>query len=361
MFAVLGLLPTLLAEIIQPQYMLAVNEVYMQTFFSVTKFTRRLDLLGCTYGQPSVKHRPSWVPDLTTTPDRQFIPSEGSCSSGCSSSDAYFVEPGQLHVKGTHQGEVCAVSAVLEKSVGSTYPVFRKLVLEFFPDSTSDDIFDTYAWLITFGDLRERWWDYDYYPTLEEAREILNPACDTETPHIPDRYAPWYGELSIGQQQARYFVTDQGNVGIGPPAIQAGDRVCLLLGSRFPTTLRPMLLHSASEQYQVLGASYVHGLMEGQALLGPLPKHWTMIVESFYPIDFAFRNTETKEITVIDPRLVALPEEWERVEVEDETHSNYALRHYRHRHTAEVLDSDPRLLPDALRARGVKLETIILI
>jgi hypothetical protein len=102
-------------------------------------------------------------------------------------------------------------------------------------------------------------------------------------------------------------------------------------------------------------------LRTDKVLLGPLPKPWTMVVEDFYPIEFALYNSEPEEIIIDDPRLGALPEEWEEVEIEDETHSDHALRHYMHRDLGAVIDSDPRMLPDTLRPRGVKLETIVLV
>jgi hypothetical protein len=188
---------------------------------------------------------------------------------------------------------------------------------------------------------------------------MVEAACDKKEPNISTRYEEWFEDLSNGQQSARFFVTDQGHVSFGPPAVEVKDKVYVSLGCHVPIVLRPMLIHGAPEQHQVMGLSYIHGLMEGQGLLGPLPKPWTMVVEEFQPIEVAFYNSETEDITIDDPRLGALPEEWEEVEIEDETQSLHALRHYRHRDLGEVIDPDPRKLPDALRARGVKLKTVI--
>ncbi|KAK7965287.1 HET-domain-containing protein [Apiospora saccharicola] len=47
-----------------------------------------------------------------------------------------------------------------------------------------------------------------------------------------------YGELGLCRR--RFFVTDQGHMGIGPPALKTGDEVCVLLGGEAPFVLRPV-------------------------------------------------------------------------------------------------------------------------
>jgi hypothetical protein len=62
-----------------------------------------------------------------------------------------------------------------------------------------------------------------------------------------------------------------------------------------------------------------------------------------------------------DPRLEALPSEWEEVDKEDEARLRFHVQHHRNKVTGEIINSDPRLLPEALGVRGVQLDTFVMI
>lgn len=47
-----------------------------------------------------------------------------------------------------------------------------------------------------------------------------------------------YAELALSRR--RFFVTGQGHMGVGPPALMAGDEICVLLGGEAPFALRPV-------------------------------------------------------------------------------------------------------------------------
>lgn len=59
----------------------------------------------------------------------------------------------------------------------------------------------------------------------------------------------------------KFFTTTGGLIGLGPRSMQSGDRICILSGGRVPYVLRKEGTH-----HRLVGESYVHGLMEGQAL-----------------------------------------------------------------------------------------------
>lgn len=59
----------------------------------------------------------------------------------------------------------------------------------------------------------------------------------------------------------RLFSTSYGHVGIGPRAMQIGDRVCILFGHSNPVILRPQ-----GVKYQFMGEAYAHDLMDGQGV-----------------------------------------------------------------------------------------------
>jgi hypothetical protein len=61
----------------------------------------------------------------------------------------------------------------------------------------------------------------------------------------------------------RYFSTKNGRVGLGPADIEPGDLVCVFLSGPTPYIIRQSQRNS---NYKFLGESYVHGLMNSEAL-----------------------------------------------------------------------------------------------
>jgi hypothetical protein len=59
----------------------------------------------------------------------------------------------------------------------------------------------------------------------------------------------------------RFFVTKKGYYGVGPEATSAGDKVCILFGTIAPFVVRPV-----NHQFVLLGESYLHGFMDGEAI-----------------------------------------------------------------------------------------------
>lgn len=115
-----------------------------------------------------------------------------------------------------------------------------------------------------------------------------------------------------------------------------------------------------SGKCKVIGICYVHGLSDASCLLGPLSKPWKVGVEwdSLALPVYHFINSSTNEKTIEDPRLEPLPEEWRRIDAERGRDDPMAVQKFKSRNTNEVIDSDPRLLPEALKARGVPLVTL---
>jgi hypothetical protein len=56
-----------------------------------------------------------------------------------------------------------------------------------------------------------------------------------------------------------FFVSRLGRIGWVPFRTQAGDHVCVMHGMRIP-----LILRAHGNQWEVIGACYVHGLMDGE-------------------------------------------------------------------------------------------------
>lgn len=98
-------------------------------------------------------------------------------------------------------------------------------------------------------------------------------------------------------------------------------------------------------------------------ILGPLPSHWNAIIRGDAlgrPLH-RYLDLTTYEQTAEDPRLGALPPEWERVPYERSPDDPALFEVFKNRVTGETINSDPRLSSDALRERGLKLQTFQLV
>jgi hypothetical protein len=78
----------------------------------------------------------------------------------------------------------------------------------------------------------------------------------TELPHL----ALVQKSLAAAISDRRFFRTNCGFVGIGPDNINNGDLVSIVFGADMPLILRPF-----RRFHKLVGAAYVHGVMNGEA------------------------------------------------------------------------------------------------
>jgi hypothetical protein len=75
-----------------------------------------------------------------------------------------------------------------------------------------------------------------------------------------------YEYVRLGFRRAllprRFFVTNEGRLGLAPPATKEGDVVCVLMGGSTPYVLRKI----GGDRYQFVGECFVFGLMDGEAM-----------------------------------------------------------------------------------------------
>ncbi|KAF8863011.1 hypothetical protein BDZ45DRAFT_738690 [Acephala macrosclerotiorum] len=141
-------------------------------------------------------------------------------------------------------------------------------------------------------------------------------------------------------------------------SVRKGDIVCVLLGTNLPTILRPNL---PGTTFSIIGHCYIHGLMHGEALLGPVPKPWVAKRRMNWRggHEACSEHTMSEEVVDMteDPHLYSGSDDWERLENDDP----HRIQKWKNHETGEVVNSDPRLSPDALIERGVKLEMFTLV
>lgn len=166
------------------------------------------------------------------------------------------------------------------------------------------------------------------------------------------------------------FRTSKGYFGVVSAKVLPGDKVCVLLGCPMPAILRK----GQSEEYKFIRCAHVHGLMEGQALLGPLLENWSAIIEqdehghvrpaflhSTPKKGSAFLHAKNETRTIHDPRLGPLSSQWELLSSVSVPWTHKTHDQYKNRASGRIVHSDPPLFPRELRARGVKLDTFSMI
>ncbi len=364
-FSLLGLLPESIATRIEPQYSQPVKEIYIQAFLACVDVTKRLDLLEIARGINSVGGIPTWVPEFEPANDyaRNTLVSFASSLSGA---HVTIGNPGELLVQGVAQDDVDIVSPITPDTIHGIYEAARglyKMIVESGLNMTEEAFTDAFLWVFSDCCLQDRFKESDYSPTLHRIRPMIQQIQRGEEPTIPIKYMQWYQDNLISTASMRFFFTRKGQFGCGLEDVKPGDKISVFLGRRLPTVIRRDNSSPDSSRYKIVGRCYVHGLMDGEALLGPLPSSWTVTIREIRaPLSGAwFHNKKKGTRSTLDPRLGTLPDKWEAIEKEDEARLGQHVQHYKNKVTGEIINSDPRLLPEALKARGVPIETFVLI
>ena len=136
---------------------------------------------------------------------------------------------------------------------------------------------------------------------------------------------------------------------------KVGDEVSVILGCDFPMVVRPR----GSNQYEVIGPCFVHGLMLGEALKPPLETPWKDVlpVARGWALSYLI-NTQTGELLKSDPRLGLLPDDWEEVTTLDPFLPPFV---FKNKESGHISMNDPRMSAEAIKQRGIVLETLVLV
>jgi hypothetical protein len=116
-------------------------------------------------------------------------------------------------------------------------------------------------------------------------------------------------------------------------------------------------------QFSVIGPCYIHGAMYGEGLLGPLPQNWHVEVFTGQLGQFGveFVNSSNSQRILHHPLLGPALDDWEELSTNRTPDDPAIFARFRNRNTGEVINSDPRFLPEALRGRGILLTEFDLI
>lgn len=301
---------------IKSDNILPVGEVYKDLCVQCLLQLKKVEFLSLCCYQEGLREMPIWVPDFRVPlkDGVRFLDLDGA---GELSAEAEFVPSNNLEAFGVTMDLISSVYSL--PSSGSDKEIIKRLRqlasssdLAGKPYIAGRNILEAYCRTYFMNQFTER-----YHPAGEvfkfqnskEALQILlaeDPASDTK--HLT-HFIEGFKTNTASRVLA---ITETGYVGLVPEEAQVGDKVCHILGSRWPVILRP----SEDQSYIVIGCTYIDGMNDREAFLGPLPEEHRVVATydvrtvKWWP---AYLNEKTKELQIEDPRLDPLPNSWGRV------------------------------------------------
>jgi hypothetical protein len=286
-FALYGVFQKLGITLQKPDYEKPVGEVYFEFTRAIINWQKSLDVLT-EASTPSLPDTPSWVPDWSTRYHRLF---NGDSKAAKNSSPRYFFSDcgRRLNISGMVVDTVVYCSKILEEPSSNLFSGGGDLIDAAILSRTHHNITVLTQWISyalqmsnqshelflealfetihsetkNRSNLRQT---FDkWYPVLtadySECRTICSPdiacALALSMTESVNRYHHERCQAIAGKRI--FFVTSNGYIGTGPPSMLVMDKVAVLSGLRIPLILREVGPH-----HKVVGAAYVHGIMQGE-------------------------------------------------------------------------------------------------
>ncbi|KAI4112105.1 MAG: hypothetical protein LQ339_000113 [Xanthoria mediterranea] len=325
---------------LEPDYTQPASTLFQKIVLLYLRRESSLDTLACCELSENSPLSPSWVPDWSNRIVGRRIFVMGNLGNR-SIAKADSISAGQLRATGIS-------AAVIDgTSPGVTAEMQEKLVLSEVHQMIErlSKYINTHQPYIDGGDIIEAFCRTlitncfarhddapadSIFPSFGESLACVGNICRNGKHNI--YYKKYLHYLKLLIQCKCFITTHEGYIGLAPLASEAGDQVCIILGCRSPLVLRP----TTKGTYTVVGECFVHGLMQDEAFLGPLPHK----MESSKA-----RGKRPREWTIRDPGTEEGPDNW-----------------YVHTVTGEEVQYplEPRMTAESMQARGVELREFVL-
>lgn len=365
-YALLSFLDQDIQSRIIPNYNLSAKEVYEDAMRQHLETGHRDGpmLLSTVEIREAIPNSPSWVPrwDLPRATTRLFHNKAALATLPC----IKCLSTTAIEARGVYVTKIIEVNPIHIPDDASQQEIIdellrlKKYILgEVGPDSFRQSLYP-FLKTLTANYVGERHHPpYAWWPSTEDFQSFLDVLLEAN--RVPDflvnRLLRNIREFGPGRA---FCTTADGRFCLSPVGTRLGDIVTVFLGCDSPIILRPITPDCL--QFWVVGEAYCHGIMDGEALLGPLPEHWRLVVRHDRPSNIdctAFLNTESGQLSAEDPRLGSLPEGWRKQSHAHEEFQTLFLQD----NDGECLETweDPRMSADALCMRGVQLKTFKLL
>ena len=290
-FALYGVFQNVGIPLQKPDYGKSVSEAYCEFTCAMIKWQRSLDILVGAVA-PGLPDSPSWVPDWST-PYYPIICNYSKAAKDSSPEYSFSDNDRKLISAGVEVDEVKYCMEMLEEmsdpfdggstSLGTDFLSRSLHNIKVLAQWTSDmlrfsnhryeSISDVFFETLNSDTFQENKDKSHVREIFEMWYSILTADCSECSTIYPPEVARIVA-LSANQPLNRYhndrcqaiagkrmfFVTSNGYIGTGPLSTGAGDKVAILSGFAAPLILRAIGPHR-----QVVGAAYIHGIMQGEA------------------------------------------------------------------------------------------------
>ncbi|KAI7760018.1 hypothetical protein LZL87_012389 [Fusarium oxysporum] len=349
-YGLLGMMSPSIVKLIQPNYDEPLRHTYRKMALAHVQVTQRLSILRCCQlEQNNNSNWPSWVPDWTVAQNSLFgfHRSHSRQPSGHTASQTQYVGADILEVVGIECASVSAVSYV--SSATDMFEAFSSwtpgdLRPKSYPGGGS--LFDAFWEVVTKGRVHDRYVRNIDFPTVADLRIRCQAAMAGE-----DSFEGFFHVFKKELNTDRTWLTStyEGYLCVVMSEPQRDDRIFVLLGSDVPLLLRP----TGERRFLIVGQCFMPGLMDSEALLGPLPQGWTIQMRHGYNGREVtqFINTMPGLDTIEDPSLPILPPDREVIQRRSGLDDPEFLRNFRNNVTGEVINYDPRVLQYTLDFR----------
>lgn len=370
------LVPVDLALGLRADYNKSVADVYHDLAVRHVTKSEQLEILIHVRRPQKVAGLPSWVPDWTVQDGVHGVQIRGSASSYTRLRKPRYTREA-LHVRGQLVGRIQYAQRMRAYDL---YSALRVVAVQMAEDlqafaagarileqiRTDGRFTQMLCRVLCRGNLMEL--DLPFDPRdrsskLDRLKMTRNLCLETpayqhhvEQPSV-DEYTVRLFANHLGDQNL--FITDDGNLGLGPSAIQIGDQVSVLLGCNTAIVLRS----DDDMSFKVVGPAYLDGVMDGEALLGPLPDNVEAVREwdpKTRTADKGFRNRETGIVQCEDPRLGPLPTGWRRSKKKPQG-AFWMIFENDDTGETRVAWEDPRCDEEVLIDRGIQLRSFELV
>lgn len=301
---------------LQPDYTQEPRDIYQEVFLRHLTYEGDLDLLAHCEWHRHIVYKPTWVPDWSRPRLRRPIDLSRACWG--SRAEAEFVGSGVLKVTGLYCAEISDIgrNTLDDEAYNSPgYPDIIRMVERLAehvnfsaPYVDGSDVTEAFCRTVCKDDFSDRHVPaLSGYPDLEKTLGFIQILHGGSWSQI-EPYRSFLSCVQNAMEGRHFFTSKEGYLGLAPEAVRLGDEVCVILGCHTPMLLR----REGDERYVVIGDCYIHGLMNGEALLGPLPPEWRF---AWVYVDgigylFGFVNQQTGDQVFEDPRLGQLLPGW---------------------------------------------------
>ncbi len=322
-YGVLGQLRGAAQISIVPDYNKTVAEVYIDATQKNIRLLGDLSVLwqcelrDTATSDDEFSHLPSWVPDWSSPLFSASVheaqpPFFNQLPAFESMNDSI------LRAYGLRCGTVLHVARTFGSSLETaddtaTAERVREVLLSIKGHITKADnhehIIEAFCRCLWLNNFNTRWLPaLPHEAPFEESLNLTRTLLDASIPISRAIFLPeasrCLDKLRIACRDRALFITENGHLGMAPDCVSTNDEICVLFG-----TWKPVILRSISQtQHRVVGGdSYVHGPMNAEPILGPLPRNLHGVLDLHAAVgglkSAGYREVDTGRIVDVDVRV----------------------------------------------------------